>query len=43
MNTTTGAFTYTPSNGFAGTDTFTFKVSDGAATSMAATISIAVK
>ena len=41
-NAATGAFTYTPRAGFVGTDSFTFKVSDGSATSAAATISIIV-
>ena len=34
--------TYTPDNGFAGTDRFTFKVSDGSAESAAAVVTIAV-
>jgi hypothetical protein len=38
----TGAFTYTPPTGFTGTESFTFKVSDGSATSGTATVSITV-
>ena len=34
--------TYTPSSNYSGTDSFTFTVSDGSATSSAATVSIAV-
>ena len=37
-----GGFTYTPSSTFAGTDRFTYRVSDGAATSSPATVTIAV-
>ncbi len=38
----TGAYTYTPPSGFTGTDTFTFKITDGVATSAAATVTITV-
>ena len=37
-----GAFTYKPNSGFAGTDQFTYTVSDGAATSNVATVYINV-
>ena len=39
----TGAFTYTPRPGFTGSDSFTFRASDGSATSMTATVSITVQ
>jgi uncharacterized repeat protein (TIGR01451 family) len=42
LNTNTGAVTYTPTNNFTGTDTFTFRVNDGYNSSATATISIAV-
>jgi uncharacterized repeat protein (TIGR01451 family) len=38
----TGAYTYTPATGYHGTDSFTFDVSNGVATSAPATISITV-
>ena len=39
----TGAYTYTPGTGFAGSDSFTFKVTDGAGTpSNTATVSVTV-
>ncbi len=37
-----GTVTYTPADGFSGNDSFTFRVSDGALTSEAATVSITV-
>ena len=37
-----GSFTYTPTTNFTGTDTFTYRVSDGTATSAPATVTIAV-
>lgn len=37
-----GAFSYTPSNGFTGTDTFTYRVSDGTAFSAPVTVTITV-
>lgn len=37
-----GSFTYTPSAGFAGVDTFAYRASDGQATSGIATVTIAV-
>jgi VCBS repeat-containing protein len=37
-----GGFTYTPTAGFAGTDTFTYRASDGAAVSSPATVTITV-
>jgi len=43
LNPSTGAFTYTPAAGFTGSDSFTFKASDGSATSMTATVSITVQ
>jgi hypothetical protein len=43
LNPSTGAFTYTPAAGFTGSDSFTFKASDGSATSMMATVSITVQ
>jgi VCBS repeat-containing protein len=38
----TGAFTYVPDAGFSGTDTFTFRVSDGVKNSALATVMITV-
>ncbi len=38
----TGAYTYTPTSGYSGKDSFTFKASDGQADSNVATISITV-
>ena len=38
-----GSFTYTPNAGFSGTDTFTYKASDGTADSNVATVTIAVR
>jgi VCBS repeat-containing protein len=38
-----GSFTYTPNSTFSGTDSFTYTVSNGTATSAAATVTIAVK
>ncbi len=38
-----GAFTYSPASGYTGTDSFTFKASDGQLDSNVATISITVK
>jgi VCBS repeat-containing protein len=37
-----GSFTYTPSTGFTGTDTFTYKASDGTKQSAVTTVTIAV-
>lgn len=37
-----GSFSYTPDNNFTGTDTFTYKASDGSANSNAATVTISV-
>lgn len=37
-----GSFVYTPDTGFVGTDTFTYKASDGVATSDTATVTITV-
>lgn len=37
-----GSFTYTPSPGFSGTDSFTYQAADGVLTSPAATVSITV-
>ena len=37
-----GSFTYTPNAGFSGTDTFTYKASDGTAESTEATVTITV-
>lgn len=42
FDTATGAFTYTPDSGFAGSDSFSFKANDGAADSNVSTISISV-
>lgn len=41
-NATTGAFTYTPFNNQRGTDTFTFRVSDGTLNSNVATVTISI-
>ena len=41
-NATTGAYTYTPSANFNGTDSFTFSVNDGTVDSNTATVSITV-
>ncbi|HET7921412.1 MAG TPA: Ig-like domain-containing protein [Gammaproteobacteria bacterium] len=41
-NSATGAFTYTPANGFSGSDSFTFKANDGQADSNTATESVTV-
>jgi choice-of-anchor A domain-containing protein/uncharacterized repeat protein (TIGR01451 family) len=40
---TDGSFTYTPANGFAGTDTFTYKLTAGGVTSGTATVTITVE
>ncbi len=40
--TNNGGFTYTPTTGFAGTDSFTYKVNDGLADSANATVTISV-
>jgi VCBS repeat-containing protein len=37
-----GSFTYTPQSGFTGTDSFTYKASDGGSISQAATVTITV-
>jgi PKD repeat protein len=37
-----GSFTYTPADGFVGSDSFTYRASDGAATSATATVSLHV-
>ena len=42
LNSTTGAYTYTPNTSAWGSDSFTFKVNDGSADSAAATISITI-
>ncbi len=42
FNSTTGAFTYTPAVNYTGSDSFTFKASDGTHDSNTATISITV-
>ncbi|WP_139995219.1 cohesin domain-containing protein [Paenibacillus paridis] len=39
-NAATGAFTYTPSQGASGTDTFTFKINNGAKDSNVATVTV---
>ncbi len=41
-NATTGAYTYTPTSGFAGHDLFTFKANDGSADSNVASVSVTV-
>ncbi|HXH77161.1 LamG-like jellyroll fold domain-containing protein, partial [Nocardioides sp.] len=38
-----GGFTYTPATGFAGTDTFTYRTTDGRTTSTATTVTITVE
>lgn len=43
INSTTGSFRYVPNPGSAGTDSFTFEVSDNGATSHVATVSVSVK
>ncbi len=40
---TSGAFTYTPTHGFQGTDIFTYQANDGIASSNVATVTITVK
>ena len=42
LNTNTGAVTYTPSNNYVGSDSFTFRVNDGQTNSAVATVSINV-
>jgi|GEM_PF-1015239 len=42
FNTTTGAWTYSPSANYVGTDFFTFNVSDGTLTSNSATVTITI-
>jgi uncharacterized repeat protein (TIGR01451 family) len=42
LNTNTGAVTYTPNPSFLGTDSFTFRVSDGTTNSVPATVTIDV-
>jgi uncharacterized delta-60 repeat protein len=42
LNSSTGAYTYTPSANFNGSDSFTFQVSDGALSSAAATVTITI-
>lgn len=42
FNADTGALTYTPSDGFSGTDRFTFKANDGSADSNTAEVPIMV-
>ena len=42
FDASTGAFTYTPNSGYAGSDSFTFKANDGAAESNVATVSVTV-
>ncbi len=42
LNAATGAFTYTPSASYVGTDSFTWQASDGAASSSVATVNITV-
>lgn len=41
-NSSSGAFTYTPSNNQSGSDTFTFKVHDGTIDSLAASVSVTI-
>ena len=43
VNATTGAITYTPNTGFAGTDTFTYKVCDKGVPSLCDTATVSVK
>jgi uncharacterized repeat protein (TIGR01451 family) len=42
LNTNTGAVTYTPTNDFIGTDTFTFRVNNGHSDSVTATVTVTV-
>ncbi|MBN1675801.1 MAG: S8 family serine peptidase [Kiritimatiellae bacterium] len=42
FDSVTGAVTYTPSNGYAGADAFTFTVADGMATSAPGTVTVTV-
>lgn len=42
FNASTGAFTYTPTTGFTGFDTFTYQASDGGTLSNVATVTISV-
>ena len=42
-NAATGAYTYTSTGGYTGTDAFTWKVNDGVADSNTATVSVTVK
>lgn len=42
VNTTNGVITYTPNPGFAGTDTFTYKVCDSAAPPLCATATVTI-
>jgi len=42
LNTNTGAVTYTPTNNYVGSDSFTFRVNDGQSNSLPATVSITV-
>ncbi|AMM18870.1 hypothetical protein AX769_00340 [Frondihabitans sp. PAMC 28766] len=42
FDTTTGHFTYTPNNGFAGTDSFTYTVADPSGQSMTPTVTLIV-
>ncbi len=42
LSGTAPAFTYTPTTGYSGTDSFAFKVNDGSADSTAATVSLTV-
>ncbi|MBF0213386.1 MAG: SUMF1/EgtB/PvdO family nonheme iron enzyme [Magnetococcales bacterium] len=41
-NSSTGAFTYTPNTGVTGSDSFTYKVSDGQANSNTATVTVTI-
>jgi hypothetical protein len=43
LNTDTAQITYTPNPGFAGTDSFTYRVGDGTASSVAATVNLTVQ
>ncbi|WML46818.1 Ig-like domain-containing protein [Neobacillus sp. PS3-34] len=42
INSTTGAFVYTPHSNATGTDSFTFKISDGTGESTTATVSVTI-
>ena len=42
LNTNTGAVTYTPTNNYVGSDSFTFRVNNGQTSSLPATVSITV-